>query len=327
MVSIDIYVNETTRHADVILPPPSPLEKRHYDAASTASRCAGSPTSRHRCSPPTAERERRAGATHAVVAGAGARRRPGPRPRGDPRRACSHHAVANPDSNVFGRDAGELRAMRAGREPEDRMVDAYVRTGPWGDAFGAVPCGRQPAGVARQPARHRLRPARAAAARATSNTPSAKVELAPPEIVDSLPSVLASVADVGRTAHDRPPPPAFEQQLDAQHRRAGEGQGAMHAADPSRRRRSSAGCATGDCAEVRSDSAGTVTALVEVSDEVMPGVVSIAARVGSRRRGRAAAVAERRPGVNIESPRRRWRARPAVRQRPDQRRAGRRGTR
>src|SRR5690349_8212900 len=33
MVSVDIYVNETTRHADVILPGPSPLERSHYDLA------------------------------------------------------------------------------------------------------------------------------------------------------------------------------------------------------------------------------------------------------------------------------------------------------
>ncbi len=31
MVAIDIYVNETTRHADVILPPTGPLERDHYD--------------------------------------------------------------------------------------------------------------------------------------------------------------------------------------------------------------------------------------------------------------------------------------------------------
>jgi len=31
MVSLDIYVNETTRHADVILPGLSPLEQSHYD--------------------------------------------------------------------------------------------------------------------------------------------------------------------------------------------------------------------------------------------------------------------------------------------------------
>src|SRR2546425_2534836 len=33
MVSLDIYVNETTRHADVILPGLSPLEQSHYDVA------------------------------------------------------------------------------------------------------------------------------------------------------------------------------------------------------------------------------------------------------------------------------------------------------
>ena len=33
MISIDIYLNETTRHADVILPPPSQLQKDHYDVA------------------------------------------------------------------------------------------------------------------------------------------------------------------------------------------------------------------------------------------------------------------------------------------------------
>jgi anaerobic selenocysteine-containing dehydrogenase len=33
VVSVDMYVNETTRHADVILPVPSPLERPHYDLA------------------------------------------------------------------------------------------------------------------------------------------------------------------------------------------------------------------------------------------------------------------------------------------------------
>ncbi|MDQ1374385.1 MAG: hypothetical protein QOJ09_1723, partial [Actinomycetota bacterium] len=33
MVSVDIYVNETSRHADVILPAPSALTKAHYDVA------------------------------------------------------------------------------------------------------------------------------------------------------------------------------------------------------------------------------------------------------------------------------------------------------
>ena len=33
MVAVDVYVNETTRHADVILPAPSPLRRGHYDIA------------------------------------------------------------------------------------------------------------------------------------------------------------------------------------------------------------------------------------------------------------------------------------------------------
>src|SRR5687767_9968818 len=33
MVSIDFYINETTRHANIILPPSSPLEREHYDIA------------------------------------------------------------------------------------------------------------------------------------------------------------------------------------------------------------------------------------------------------------------------------------------------------
>ncbi|HEY1973831.1 MAG TPA: molybdopterin-dependent oxidoreductase, partial [Pseudonocardia sp.] len=33
MVAVDCFVNETTRHADVILPPPSVLERPHYDFA------------------------------------------------------------------------------------------------------------------------------------------------------------------------------------------------------------------------------------------------------------------------------------------------------
>ena len=33
MASIDFYINETTRHAHIILPPTGPLERGHYDIA------------------------------------------------------------------------------------------------------------------------------------------------------------------------------------------------------------------------------------------------------------------------------------------------------
>src|SRR5690606_31343591 len=32
MLSLDFYINETTRHADLILPPTAPLEHDHYDS-------------------------------------------------------------------------------------------------------------------------------------------------------------------------------------------------------------------------------------------------------------------------------------------------------
>ena len=35
VVSVDLYLNETTRHADVILPGDSPLHRPHYDFAFT----------------------------------------------------------------------------------------------------------------------------------------------------------------------------------------------------------------------------------------------------------------------------------------------------
>jgi anaerobic selenocysteine-containing dehydrogenase len=35
MVSLDIYLNETSRHAHVILPGLSPLEDAHYDVSFT----------------------------------------------------------------------------------------------------------------------------------------------------------------------------------------------------------------------------------------------------------------------------------------------------
>ena len=33
MVAVDLYINETTRHAHIILPPTTPLEREHYDVA------------------------------------------------------------------------------------------------------------------------------------------------------------------------------------------------------------------------------------------------------------------------------------------------------
>ena len=62
MVSVDIYVNETTRHADVILPGAlAAASARTTTSRSTGSRCATSPTTRRRCSTPDPDVPRRVG--------------------------------------------------------------------------------------------------------------------------------------------------------------------------------------------------------------------------------------------------------------------------
>jgi anaerobic selenocysteine-containing dehydrogenase len=296
MVSIDAYVNETTRHADVILPPPSPLEKAHYDAGFygfSLRRIANFSTPTFATDAPS-ESDILARFT-LLLHGAGA--------DADPElvheqmlNGLLEHAACNPASNVFGRDVAEMRAMVIGGSAEERLVDVYVRTGPWGDGFGASADGitlqtllDNPHGIDFGPLEPQLP--------ANLKTKSAKVELAPAEIIDSLPSVLASIA-----------PPDGLLMIGRRHLRSNNSW--MHNIDVLMKGKDrctllihpddagARGLRSGDCADVRS-AAGALTAMVEVSDEVMPGVVSLPHGWGHDTKGAKLSVAERRPGVNI----------------------------
>src|SRR5205807_8119409 len=46
-------------------------------------------------------------------------------------------AVVRPGSHVEGRDADELAKMLATRRGPERVLDVMLRTGPYGDGFGA----------------------------------------------------------------------------------------------------------------------------------------------------------------------------------------------
>ena len=143
MVSVDIYVNETTRHADVILPPPPPLQKGHYDLALLQLAVRN--------------------VANYSAAGAAARRRPARRV-GDARpagpRAAGQGRAADPalvddlmistlvagggrrrDGPVHGRDVDEILGALAPRTGPERILDFLLRTGPYGDGFGADPDG------------------------------------------------------------------------------------------------------------------------------------------------------------------------------------------
>ena len=296
MVSIDAYVNETTCHADVILPPPSPLEKSHYDAAfyGFSLRRVANYSPPLFASDAPSESDILARLT-LLLHGAGS--------DADPDLVHEQmlsgvlsQAAGNPDSNVFGRDAAELRSMVQGDSPEERMIDALVRTGPWGDGFGAVPDGvslqallDNPHGIDFGPLEPRLPE--------NLRTPSAKVELAPAEIVDSVASVLESID-----------PPDGMVMIGRRHLRSNNSW--MHNIDVLMKGKErctllihpddaeARGLRAGDCAEVRSES-GHVTAIVDVTDEIMPGVVSLPHGWGHDAEGARLSIAERRPGVNM----------------------------
>ena len=134
MVSVDIYLNETTRHADVILPSPSPLEKAHFDfifqGFSVRNYANWSPAVLERPAGMPDEWEtvlRLVG----IVTGQG--------PDADVgaidefvARAAIGKEVADPFSPWHGRDVDEALAELAPRTGSERLVDLMLRTGPYG---------------------------------------------------------------------------------------------------------------------------------------------------------------------------------------------------
>lgn len=199
MVSIDIYLNETTRHADVILPPPSQLERSHYDvifsgfAVRNIANYSGAIFDREPGQPDEWEiLAKLAG----IAQGFGA--------EVDSSvvddaifTALLSKALEDKFSNIYGRNEDEIKGIVTAtdnRGPE-RILDTLLRTGPYGDAFGANPQGinlqtlrDQPHGVDLGALQPRLPDA--------LRTPSGKVELAPPEILADLGRLEKAMHDV-----------------------------------------------------------------------------------------------------------------------------------
>ncbi|MEA2475405.1 MAG: hypothetical protein QOE06_3320 [Thermoleophilaceae bacterium] len=276
MISLDVYVNETSRHADVILPGPSPLERSHYDIAlyqlavrnvanysppvlptrpgmpqewETVLRLTGIATGQG----PDADIE----AIDDFVAAEAVRRE-----------------VGRADGPLEGRDAAEVLAALEHRRGPERLLDLMLRAGPYGDAFGGRPGGltleqleATPHGVDLGPLEPRLPEA--------LRTPSGRVELAPEPIVADVERLRAALARevnggmvlIGRRhlrsnnswMHNITPLVRGKDRCTAQ----------VHPDDAER-----LGLVDGEPALVRSQ-AGAVEVPVEVTDSVMPGVVSI----------------------------------------------------
>jgi len=199
MVSVDIYLNETSRHADVILPPPSHLQRSHYDLAllNFAMRSVANYSEPVFDLPPGVPDEWEILARLAGIAqGLGA--------AADPAtvddvtiRSIIDSTVRDDTSVIAGRNADEIYdalsspANGSLRGP-DRILDFTLRIGPFGEGFGANPDGVSVAMLKRNP--HGVDfGAMVPRIPEALRTPSGKIELAPPELLADVPRLRASL--------------------------------------------------------------------------------------------------------------------------------------
>jgi anaerobic selenocysteine-containing dehydrogenase len=300
MVSLDIYVNETTRHADVILPSPSALEKSHYDLAllQLAIRNVANYSPPVLPRPPDMLDDWEIVSRLALIAqGMGAEADPGVV---DDLAidGLIQHAVGDEHSPVHGRDPQELLAALAPRTGPERIIDFMARTGPYGDGFGAP--GREggltldlmlehPHGIDFGPLEPRLPD--------VLRTPSGMIELAPEALladVDRMRGTLERPVDeivlIGR--RDLRSNNSWMHNVAVLVKGKARCTLHVHPDDASR-----LGLVDGGTAQVQSRT-GKIGVPVEVTDAIMPGVVSIPHGWGHDLPGSATAVATANAGVN-----------------------------
>ncbi|KFZ83745.1 molybdopterin-binding oxidoreductase [Amycolatopsis sp. MJM2582] len=275
MVSLDVYLNETTRHADVILPGPSPLERPHYDVAlyALAVRNVANWT------PQTLETDMpQEWVTLLRLAGIAA----GQGPDVD---------VAAFDTMVAGETArrtGVDLSLAEGRTGPARMIDLMLRGGPYGLSLADLEAA--PHGIDLGALKPRLPEALA--------TASGKVELAPEAITKDVPRLRAELDKapdgglllIGRRhlssnnswMHNLTPLVRGGNRCTVQ----------VHPDDASR-----LGLTDGGLASVTSR-AGKLEAPVEVTADVRPGVVSMPHGWGHDLDGTRTKVAAAHAGVN-----------------------------
>jgi anaerobic selenocysteine-containing dehydrogenase len=185
MVSLDIYVNETTRHADVILPGPSPLARSHYDLAlyQLAVRNVANYSAPAMEPEPDLEPEwRQLLRLTAIVTGQGA--------EADLDAIDSfvidtliQRAVADPQSPLAGRDPAEVREELGDRRGPDRALDLFLRAGPYALTLDELE--RNPHGIDLGALAPRVPE--------VLRTPSGKIELAPEPLVADVDRLRASL--------------------------------------------------------------------------------------------------------------------------------------
>ena len=307
MVSMDIYLNETTRHADVILPGPSPLEDMHYDLAFPQL----SWRNHARYSPPVFERA--AGQPEewetllrlaAIARGQGSQQDAG---------ALDDAQFAEEAQRLYGAHAETVVQATQGLRGPQRMLDAALRGGPYGGGFGdgfGEGFGARPEG---------LTLAKVMAANPSGGidlgelqpripemlrTPSGKIELAPPSLMADL---QRAVADLARPApelviigrRDVRSNNSWMHNLPVLAKGPMRCTALVHPDDAAR-----LGLQDGSLAEISSHTgqgSRSMQAQVQISAEMMPGVVSLPHGWGHDQPGTRLQLAAQRPGANLNA--------------------------
>jgi anaerobic selenocysteine-containing dehydrogenase len=290
MVSLDVYVNETTRHADVILPAPSPLRRSHYDLALYLFAVRNVAHYSEPVLPPEPELP---GEWVTLLRLTGIAAGLGP----DPDLAALDEHVARAaiereartDGSPFeARSVDDVMAELEPRVGPERLIDLMLRAGPYRLSLEQLEAA--PHGIDLGPLQPRLPD--------VLRTPSGKIELAPDLIVADVERLRASLERrpngglvlVGRRQlrsnnswmHNLPVLVKGKPRCTLQ----------VHPQDAERLE-----LLDGEPAELRSR-AGSLIAPVEVTDTVMPGVCSLPHGWGHDVPGTAQQVASAHPGTN-----------------------------
>ena len=293
MISVDCWINETTRHADVILPGQSPLEQPHHDDLILAF--AVNSVANYSAPVFAPDDPGRPEEWEILIRLTGLC-------TGTPAEDVDVAAI---DDGFFdymaftqGLDGAAIRRHYDHGGPE-RILDLTLRTGPFGDRYGENPDGltlaelkRRPNGVNFGPMIPQLPD--------ILGTPERKIRLAPQYLLDDLPRLAERI--------ERAPDELVL--VSRRHLRSNnswlhnvpslmKGRDRctllMHTADAQRR-----GLATGDIVDVASPT-GKLQVPVEVTDAIKPGVVSMPHGWGHGKPGTRMSVANGSPGVNTNA--------------------------
>ncbi|MFG2992383.1 molybdopterin oxidoreductase family protein [Streptomyces sp. NPDC048257] len=289
MVSVDPYLNETSRHAHVVLPPPPPSQSPHFDFAFNGFAVHN----QARYSPaavPLEEGRMEECEIHARLILAVSGLHGAPAEAVDERVIADSlaRAVTDPHSPLHGGDPQQLSRLLTGRTGPERRLDLMLRTGPYDLTLDDL---RQaPHGIDLGPLRRRLP--------SVLKTRSGRIELLPDPIAAELPRLRAALADrpaalvlVGRRhlrsnnswLHNVPALTGGSNRCTLQ----------VHPQDADR-----LGLVDGGRARITADG-GSLEVPVEVTDAVRSGVVSLPHGWGHDRAGSRLSVAAAVPGANV----------------------------